>query len=65
MHVPAGVVLTKQMGKDGVKYLRHFKTLIPKKALFLEYFMNNPDTCYIEYGEETWFVETNNISLVE
>jgi len=65
VHVPAGVLLTKQVSKGGAKFLRYFKTTIPKKALFLEYFLNNERTCYIEYGEETWFVNTSYISLVE
>ena len=65
VHVPAGVDLTKHTKINVAHVLRYFKTEVPKKALFLEYFMNNKDTCYIEYGEETWFVDTNKITLVE
>jgi len=45
--------------------VRHYKTKVPKKAMFVEHLDNSPGTCYIEYGEHTWMVDYRDIKLLE
>tara|TARA_R110002020_G_scaffold4969_7_gene21271 strand:+ start:2058 stop:2315 length:258 start_codon:yes stop_codon:yes gene_type:complete len=74
VHVPADVTLIRNISCDydllGVK---HFKTKVPKKAIFIEHLDSNKASfasgatglCYIEYGEHTWIADNRDIKLVE
>ena len=56
VHVPAEVTLIRNISCDyellGVK---HYKTKVPKRALFVAYLDNNAGLSYIEYvdGEQS------------
>ena len=66
VHVPADVTLIRNTShRDGLLGVRHYKTKVPKKAMFVEDLDSNPSTCYIEYGEHTWVVDRRDIKLVE
>ena len=66
VHVPADVVLTRNASHyDGLLGVIHYKTKVPKKAMFVEHLDNSPGTCYIEYGENTWMVLYRHIKLLE
>ena len=66
VHVPADVTLIRNISCDyellGVK---HYKTKVPKRALFVAHLDNNAGLSYIEYGENTWMVNNRHIKLVE
>ena len=66
VHVPADVPLMRNTSHcDGLLGVRHYKTKVPKKAMFVEHLDGCTDTCYIEYGEHTWMVNSQDIKLVE
>ena len=66
VHVPAGVILMRNVSHhNDLMGIRHYKTKVPKKAMFVEHLDNSPGTCYIEYGENTWMVLYRHIKLLE
>jgi hypothetical protein len=66
VHVPANVNLIRNLSQDGgLLGVRHFKTKVPKKAIFIEHLDDNRVNCYIEYGEHTWIADNRDITLVE
>ena len=67
VHVPAGVTMLRNIEGDTKNFfsIRHFKTKMPKKALFIEVLDYNNSYCCIEYGENTWTVNVEDIILLE
>ena len=66
VHVPADVTLMRNVNGDmDILSVRHFKTKVPKKALFIRTLDHNSCYCLIEYGENMWTVHTSNITLLE
>ena len=73
VHVPADVNLTRIVPHSAgptapsaaQQAVIHYKTKVPKKAMFVEHLDNMPGACYIEYGENTWMVLYRHIKLLE
>lgn len=66
VHVPADVTMLRNIVGDADLFsIRHFKTKVPKKALFIRMLDHNSNYCCIEYGENTWTVNVEDIILLE
>ncbi len=65
VYVPANVTLVRNVPHfGGLLGIRHYKTKVPKKAMFIEH-SSTQGLCHIEYGEYTWVVDSQDIEILE
>jgi hypothetical protein len=63
VHVPSNVTLVRELPCNQLVLTKYFETCSPKKAIFLKEI--NDSYVSVEYGEHTWMVRRQDITLLE
>jgi|15BtaG_2_1085339.scaffolds.fasta_scaffold00133_20 hypothetical protein len=68
VYVPSDVILLRTIPPSpdmDLESLVYFKTVHPKKALFIGEHSTNDSRVWVEYGENTWHVDKKHITFME